>query len=105
MTQETKHTAGKWKVHDTEPCSVMCDDGHLIAKDLYIARGSDVGAANARLIAAAPELLAQVQKYVDVLEVFIDFENAKANPDADFGTQLYENLCAAKAAIAKAKGE
>ena len=88
----TQHTQGPWAVYVNAPSDIvirkMSKDGYELCA---IARVSS-GYANARLIAAAPELL-------EALELLVD------NPYRE-GTESDERLRRiARAAIAKATGE
>ena len=88
MTEQ--HTPGPWRI-----CT--CDLGyqplgHRDAEKRIVIRASPSVQANARLIAAAPELLAAC---IDALEVE---ENMAQCPDSELAKRL-------RAAIAKAKGE
>lgn len=69
-----KHTPGPWTfVSSDSNGSFVCGDGYLIAKALIDQSGgrppmsSEDAKSNARLIAAAPELLAFVQKIESVI--------------------------------------
>ena len=57
----------------------------------------------ARAVASRDELLKQCETYVNTVEVFIEFEEAREYVDVDFCTLLNANLCAARAAITNAK--
>lgn len=100
---ETKHTPGPWSVAETQ-------EGTLIKSDVepgYFARIQGAcagahgkqGAANARLIAAAPELLAACKATVAAMSQPV-FTNAGTiiKGDVEFATRV---LCAA---IEKAEG-
>jgi hypothetical protein len=54
----SKHTPGPWRI-EAEPHrdELICTDRHQIATVLAVSMEDDQAAANARLIAAAPELL------------------------------------------------
>ncbi len=85
----TKHTPGPWEVFDTICIGVMstpreCDVAHCSGHDS--GRSRDEELANARLIAAAPDLLTALER---ILSYDDQVEGAEA----------------ARAAIAKAKGE
>jgi len=80
----SKHTSGPWRVEFSRPCSwLIRSDG------VHLPGGYDAGEANARLIAAAPEMLAALRALDDV------------NLDVG-GVRLREIV---DAAIAKATGE
>ena len=110
---ETKWTPGPWHVADDHHVRAVLDvrdsDGWDVAK-LYSARGDvdtrdssgvwrddPVRIANARLIAAAPELYeALVRLEAELVEDKYG-ENYEPSP--------FENLAIARAALAKARGE
>lgn len=63
MTHETKHTPGPWRITDGgNVCNcvghTLHDEGHVC---IAFAQPVPEGEANARLIAAAPELLAALE--------------------------------------------
>lgn len=93
MTQETKHTPGKWR-HGNQDKSVIYDENGF-----GIAVVSQVGdlrecEANAHLIAAAPDLLARLE----VLEGWISDHVQQTT------TGYALELADTRAVIAKAKG-
>lgn len=71
----SKHTPGPWKLDGAayeEDHSVLGPDGKLVIAGEYdgwmvpfACRGSEEGAANARLVSAAPELLASLKRIVN----------------------------------------
>jgi len=81
----SKHTAGPWT---WMPWGDLWSEHEVLITDEH----SEVGAANASLIAAAPDLLA-------ALERIVTYYDREDRPEAVF------KLDAARAAIAKAKGE
>ena len=88
MQNEAKHTPGPWSsesghIHAGEGCEFYC----------YFTRHSPVGRANARLIAAAPELLAALKAA----------EYALSEQDHLLSIGI-DALQAVRAAIAKAEG-
>ena len=100
-----KHTQGPW--HTTEPNAIngkrfICTepaDGvfYTIAITMGDAAWSHIDdAANARLIAAAPELLEALRLALDCLDVYA--------PDYMHGMPKNHYINAARAAIAKAEG-
>lgn len=87
------HTPGPWSLDATRMILGKDFTGQWKAITDRVRGGSPMQAdANARLIAAAPELLATLQRLVDLLNEDLDPEQAAA-------------WDAAVAAIAKAKGE
>jgi len=104
-----KHTPGPWRI-SAESQSIVEQDNQAIGSKLglliatahgYTDSGyfpdDDEGVANARLIAAAPELLEALKIF---LNEFNDFEVMKRTPIA-----YHKVVKAAHAAIAKAEGE
>lgn len=102
----TQHTQGPWEIIWPENKGVSprikCDSFGTICRlnDIWpTENGYEENLANARLIAAAPELLEALEIITDMLmscgESFI------CGIDEDF----FEDVCAAQDAIAKAKGE
>lgn len=98
-TKTTKYTSGPWQVFDADPTTVYgphrdylaaCDPTHIGKA------GSAYGErlANARLMAAAPELLEALQEYVAA---------ADANQHVIFHHVIFHHK--ARAIIAKALGE
>lgn len=107
----SKHTPGPWLViPDHRPSGDVLiepedSDPDFAKRVVAIAPAQRHGEqeANARLIAAAPELLAELEKAVKILveleeEGFIDLS-------PDYPTIEPHQLDSARAAIAKAKGE
>lgn len=90
-----QHTPGPWRIEDKERILSDCPEFRIMCSDGYIAGVDSTraeNAANARLIAAAPELL-------EALEAII------ASADAGNAAILNRLLDQARAAIAKARGE
>ena len=84
------HTPGPWFTETLSPighCAIVDADGFTIADP------SPMGQDNARLIAAAPDML-------EALRAMVDYFGQ--HPDVDNG--LDETLTAARAAIARATG-
>jgi len=100
-----KHTPGPWHINDmTLPSRRYVTIGNNIAHVLHNSRGKIYSikqmepeqAANARLIAAAPELLEALREMLPIVHAAMD------NDDDDvIGKIAYR----ASAAIAKAEGE
>ena len=104
---DTQHTPGPWLVGglmrvdnsfdctdgDTEIVEITTDDGEFVA---CVNVPNPNHTANARLIAAAPELLAALGKLLDT------YENAGNRYTARERMQAIQD---ARAAIARAKGE
>ena len=89
------HTPGPWKVDFKKFNQVKAENGALIAECRTL-NGMVNLQANARLIAAAPELL-------EMLKKFVAYENAmEANDDVLGMTLYFECSELARVAIAKA---
>jgi hypothetical protein len=100
LIMTTKHTPGPWLISERVKTARL--DNALMVRPVYH-QNYEYGAtaiiatseANARLIAAAPDLLAVLQQ---MIEVFLD-------TDGSFGADETEIMEMARAAIAKATGE
>lgn len=93
----TRHTSGPWKTHLCNDTSIIDGEGNDIAQvsgDYENPAVWPVMEANARLMAAAPELLEALKELADL---FDDFVEGKYRPDS-FTSQP------ARAAIARAEG-
>ena len=90
------HSPGPWKIQqecvDPEWHIVTASGGRIIA-NVHIETGNTMDAANARLIAAAPELLAACEAYI------------KYADDEVGCLQMARIVDDMRAAILKAKGE
>jgi hypothetical protein len=95
---EAKHTPGPWQVGEYSD-GVGVGAGFRVALMTGGERYRDK--ANARLIAAAPELLDALQKAVGALEFSRDYHKDLGNEDQAFAQDM---LDAALKAIAKATG-
>ena len=93
---ETKHTPGPWKTSYTNLSVVIAENGAVVARASKL-NGLVNLQANARLIAAAPELLEALESIASMY----DYEASCG----DLASRLYEATCLARAAIAKATGE
>lgn len=99
MNSNARYTQGEWKVHNHAPFSVWCGDtqissGRWIDEESHdvaevCEQHQDRAEANARLIAAAPDLF-------DALKAIVAYE---AQPDF---SQWAKCMAAAEAAISKA---
>lgn len=93
----TKHTPGPWHIarFDATTVEIRSERGLIVAE---VGNTSTEDDANARLIAAAPELLSALQRIAD--------RNLTYLSGKVMGDQIsYEDVAAARAAIAKATGE
>lgn len=87
-----KHTPGPWRAREHNSGASIVDAGPFqILLTNTVGATADVWTANARLIAAAPELLQLVKEALD------EFENPHSLLD------IRDWMAAAKAAIAKAE--
>jgi hypothetical protein len=91
----TRHTPGPWRIlshrHDED---IYIEGADGIIATVYVDREGDVGAANARLIAAAPELLVVVKKLrhaINALEIDpVDAEYCSILEQADIAVAKVE---------------
>jgi len=115
MTTEAKHTPGPWIV-----CTMDDSDNALSIEQDRLARGDEepsivaevdlcgdgidrtTGEANARLIAAAPDLLAACEESLRVLTLESVTDRLYTQPGMEQG---YEAIDILRAAIAKATGK
>ena len=100
-----KHTPGEWHVGGPHKCTIYDKYGQRIANSfegvMAAQRTDSECAANARLIAAAPELL-------DACMAMLEWDDRENDHAVDFYARM--DLCRAafdkaRAAIAKAMGE
>ena len=101
----TKHTQGPWKLVGSTTVS-DADQSVGIANVSTYSIGEDEAAANARLIAAAPELLEALKDYESALIRRIIRKDGSVTLEMDFRDIESANRAAfaARAAIAKATG-
>ena len=96
---EVKHTPGPWQwTQHFDPTISIYKDGFGTLARLYDS-AAGTGKANARLIAAAPDLLEALKTLVPMLD-----EWHKEHPDC-VGDKEPHAIKAARAAIAKATGK
>ena len=100
---EAKHTPGPWEAEriDNSNCVyIKCERGFFIATCHDGVRGESNAIANARLIAAAPELLEALQSLLKSFPTEDDMHIAGwEQSEIDLACRDYE---AARAAVAKA---
>jgi len=112
-TNTAKHTPGPWEASNANgvyanrlmPASAMQREHYskiLIADEGADALSKEERTANARLIAAAPELLALLEHLEDCARLVI--ERWESGDLADAVNSLRVDAANARAAIAKAKG-
>ena len=102
----SKHTPGPWVVHPTAHHPAVrsvgtSDTGPRRICTVGSMNGNPVDKKNARLIAAAPDMLAALQGYVDAFEHHL-ITNTNGARDFDFTGHI---AAQARAAIAKATGD
>ena len=103
---ESKHTPGPWHVGGIADSIVYAADGFAVANAnvYHNSHGPHETGANARLIAAAPDMLAALEAIEARISgiwdnpALVAFGPLSTNTDADC-------LAIARAAIAKAKGD
>lgn len=93
---ETKHTPGPWITDGGAPDVMTADKKYLIAETYADHCGFEEAQANARLIAAAPELLECARAWMDYLEQAVA---ERGDEDED-----EPELLKVRAAIARAEG-
>ena len=94
MSEKGKHTPGPWEAHKTHYGDDRTwDVSSPLRTVATINDGDGLAEANARLIAAAPELL-------EALEILVAPDDGKIRVD-----EIKSNFAKGKAAIRKARGE
>lgn len=92
-----KHTPGPWEEHPIDSTAIQVRAGGAVVAEVatasYYTRLSAEQVANARLIAAAPELLEALEGLLSALD------RQMTDPD-----RLFRSKTAARAVAAKAKG-
>lgn len=70
-SNEVRYTAGPWEVREYSRCTVMTKEGTIIANCCTVIQGlsKEECEANARLIAAAPELLEALKSVLNMPEM------------------------------------
>jgi hypothetical protein len=103
MSKESKHTPGPWRNGDVSgygqtPGCIIADDGTKYNRMMKIARiesgNGQMSAQNAKLIAAAPDLLEACEKTLNALN------NCRLSHEPEGETEQM-----LRAVIAKARGE
>ena len=89
---KTKHTPGPWVINPINHCEILAD-GRLTMNT--VVANVPVGMPDARLIAAAPEMLEALEKIKETLDII---------KGGEFFAMNYELLLVNRA-IAKAKGD
>ena len=111
-TEKSKHTPGPWSVNDINPSDIYGYErgtkrGRFVATAVNFGSGNcchtEEDRANAHLIAAAPELLAALEKALLGLMAATSAANREGNETA---VEVYREIGdIACAALAKAKGK
>ena len=98
------HTPGPWQCEPVTDSNPEWLDTPLVRGrfDIFPVPHDDCADANARLIAAAPELLAATERLLKLWEAQAV---VGASPDADAWRAIARDCDKARAAIAKARGE
>ena len=105
MKTETKHTQGPWKAHVAHELLNVVTDSVVTVDGLHVADVASYGAsiatrnANARLIAAAPELLAALKAIAPIVHAFTQDELSVTTI-----REAHEILSRMQSAISKAEG-
>lgn len=104
----TEFTLGPWKAHQYEPtwqcATVQLSDKKTIC-DVFTQKNgnTEIAEANARLIAAAPDLLAALEEAEIGLRDLSDFYVSHINHNVGFAADIESKRRKARAAIAKAR--
>ena len=108
----TKHTAGPWNVYGDDKTLIGAKDGKMmLAKTNHRhicqewSRTVEEAQANARLIAAAPELLAALEQLTEKTERANTIRHSGGRVTAGDWAELHQLTNEARAAIEKARGE
>lgn len=101
MDMHSKHTPGPWDVDEGDKSTIYELDAANPIAEVFSDRSAEENEANARLIAAAPELLDALTALLDEAEdVFVCMADATGIDRHNLPPQF----AAARAAIAKAEG-
>ena len=106
----TKWTPGPWIVDNDDPKNIAirpANQGFLLAAiGDFMETHKGARKANARLIAAAPELAEALESFANSAEAYMKYHGEKFYPDIEpKPTGLWPQIHKARAALAKAKGE
>lgn len=102
-----KHTKGEWHIGGHNKCTIYDQYGQRIANSfegvLVIQRGDDECAANARLIASAPDLVIELRQAIIQMEMAAEcIENGRYDEALLHVSSLMRSK---KEVLAKATGE
>jgi hypothetical protein len=106
---KTEHTQGPWKAHVAHESLNVVTDSVVTVDGLHVADVASYGAsiatrnANARLIAAGPDLLAALQEIERKLTILLFERRLDSTDSAFYQVRYVRNL--AISAIAKAEGD
>lgn len=95
----SKHTKGPWEIHTAQNGRTIFQIGPCAPEEYAGSAWLDVSMEDARLIAAAPELLEALIDIADDYSERFDMDSPSTNPGMKI---VVEN---ARAAITKARGE
>lgn len=106
----TQHTPGPWQAVKDQfggtvgATRIDAANGHAVAYARERGPNGHDGEANARLIAAAPELLEALKELARLVHQNNALQHAGIEVSADAWGQMYQVTNEARAAIAKAEG-
>lgn len=92
----SKHTPGPWKQHLVDETLIIANDQTAIASTSIDYDRAETAEANARLIAAAPELLCSCRALVESFDAYVKEQIRIIEQPVE--------ITAARIAIAKAEG-
>ena len=111
MQSEAKHTPGPWKYHTESYRNLIAGPDRLRVADVWTSDRPDTERmANARLIAAAPDLLVELQAALDVLKEYREYGEAMRemgrgfSPTDIYGRSIDSTILGLETAIRKATG-
>jgi hypothetical protein len=105
QTKQVQHTQGPWTLqeHEDEPCQLI-GNGTIHIADIFCT-DFPTGAADARLIAAAPELLEASERLVKASATVGNLDHAGIPVPPEAWAEMYAANCALAGVIASATGK
>lgn len=110
-TMNAEHTPGPWRTNPDQPGMIETESGEMIG-DTWSKDGNRQARINARLVAAAPELLAALDTIINAIDVWRDnlAPGSIDNTVLERVTEVLQDahgkaIDKARAAIAKATGD